>query len=282
MLFVAHKPINITSNAFLSQLKRRFHNKTLGFSGTLDPFAKGVLVIADSKHTRLFSHFDCSVKVYIATLWLGATSPTLDITGNVAVREIPAFPISQIKNTLQSLRGKITYTPPNFSAKKVAGKRAYNLSRQGVAFTLKPCEMEIFSIDFLSYNHPFLSFKVAVSKGAYIRSLGEIIAKRLGESGILSALSRIKEGRFVFENYKMLNPLDFLPYPRLNLPHLQNDFYDGKKVHLPPDFAKFTSINHAKDSTKNTRYIAIFDKFFSIIQVNNGCVEYILNRIELC
>lgn len=282
MLFVAKKPINISSNAFLSQLKKRFTNKTLGFSGTLDPFASGVLVIADKSHSKLFSHFTLSPKTYIATLWLGATSQTLDITSTIAVSEICTFDTNHLKDTLQTMLGRLTYTPPKFSAKKIAGKRAYKLARENIDFTLKSCEMEIFSIEFLSYNHPFLSFKVSVSKGAYIRSLGEIIAKKLGVNGILSSLSRIKEGKFIFEDYKMLNPLDFLPYKTIHLPHLENDFYNGRKVHLQLDSTTFANQNIIKDSTKNTRYIAIFDKFFSIIHVNNGCVEYILNRIELC
>lgn len=282
MLFVAQKPKNISSNAFLSQLKKKFSNKTLGFSGTLDPFASGTLVIASNTHTRLFNHFILSPKTYIATLWLGANSQTLDITGDVAVSKIANFDTNDIKNTLKSTLGKITYTPPKFSAKKIAGKRAYQLARNHIDFTIKPCEMEVFSIEFLHYNHPFLSFKASVSKGAYIRSLGEIIAKKLGTNGILSALHRVSEGKFCFENYKMLNVLNFLPYPQLKMPHLKNDFYNGKKVHLSQDSMDFIAMKNAKDSAENMRYIVIFDNFFSIIQLNNGCVEYILNRIELC
>ena len=270
MLFVAHKPTNISSNAFLSTLKRRFDNRTLGFSGTLDPFASGTLVVASVPHTRLFSHFNLSPKVYIATLWLGAESPTLDIERVLRVSEIRAFDLEQICAVFESLKGKITYTPPKFSAKKVGGIRAYKLARQNADFALGACEMEIFDIALLHYNHPFLTFKVSVSKGAYIRSLGAIIAQKLGTIGALSALARIKEGDFAFENYKMLNPLDFLPYQTLKIPHLRNQIYNGKKIHL--DLAQ-----------KNQRYIAIFDDFFSIIRIDfYGRVEYILNRIDLC
>lgn len=279
MLFVAHKPPQITSNAFLSTLKRRFGNKTLGFSGTLDPFASGTLVVASDKHTRLFSHFNLSPKVYIATLWLGVDSPTLDITGISRVSEISEFPINHIKSTLKSLKGNLTYTPPKFSAKKVGGIRAYHLARENADFALKPCEMEIFDIALLRYNHPFLSFKVSVSKGAYIRSLGQIIAEKLGVNGALSALRREREGDFAFDNYKLLNPLDFLPYPKLHLPLLKDDFLHGKKVHLEVDSA----ILKEARIQKNKKYIVIFDDFFSIIWLDfYGRVEYILNRIDLC
>ena len=279
MLFVAYKPPNLTSNAFLSTLKRRFGNKTLGFSGTLDPFASGTLVVASDKHTRLFSHFSLSPKVYIATLWLGADSPTLDITGISHISEIGEFPIERVESTLKSLKGNLTYTPPKFSAKKVGGIRAYHLARENADFALGACEMEIFDIALLRYNHPFLSFKVSVSKGAYIRSLGQIIAERLGVNGALSALQREKEGDFTFENYKLLNVLDFLPYPKLHLPFLKNDFLHGKKVRLEADST------HLKEARiqKNQKYIVIFDDFFSIIQLDfYGRVEYILNRIDLC
>lgn len=279
MLFVAYKPPNISSNAFLSTLKRRFNNKTLGFSGTLDPFASGTLVVASDKHTRLFSHFSLSPKVYIATLWLGADSPTLDITGISRISEIGEFPIERVESTLKSLKGNLTYTPPKFSAKKVGGIRAYHLARENADFTLGACKMEIFDIALLCYNHPFLSFKVSVSKGAYIRSLGQIIAERLGVNGALSALKRVAEGDFAFENYKLLNVLDFLPYPKLYLPFLKDDFLHGKKVRLEADST------HLKEARiqKNQKYIVIFDDFFSIIQLDfYGRVEYILNRIDLC
>lgn len=232
-------------------------------------------MVASNKHTRLFSHFNLSPKVYIATLWLGVESPTLDIERILRVSEIRVFDLEQICAVLETLKGKITYTPPKFSAKKIHGIRAYKLARQNADFALDSCEMEIFDIALINYNHPFLTFKVSVSKGAYIRSLGAIIAQKLGVSGALSALARIKEGDFIFENYKMLNPLDFLPYPKLaipkpEIPHLRNQIYNGKKIHL--DLAQ-----------KNQRYIAIFDDFFSIIRIDfYGRVEYILNRIDLC
>lgn len=279
MLFVANKPPNLSSNAFLSTLKRRLNNKTLGFSGTLDPFASGTLVVASDKHTRLFSHFSLSPKVYIATLWLGADSPTLDITGISRISEIGELPIERVESTLKSLKGNLTYTPPKFSAKKVGGIRAYHLARENADFALKPCKMEIFDIALLCYNHPFLSFKVSVSKGAYIRSLGQIIAERLGVKGALSALRREKEGDFAFENYKLLNVLDFLPYPKLHLPFLKDDFLHGKKVRLEADSTHLKEVR----IQKNQKYIVIFDDFFSIIQLDfYGRVEYILNRIDLC
>lgn len=270
MLFVGYKPINISSNAYLSRLKRKVKVKKLGYSGTLDPFASGCLLIASGNLTRLFNHFNLSPKVYIATLWLGVESSSLDISGISKINILEEFNMETITDVLDSTLGKISYIPPKFSAKKVNGKRAYTLARLNEEFSLKECEMKVLKIELLSYNHPFLSFKVSVAKGAYIRSLGEIIANRLGVSGALSSLKRISEGDFSFNNYAMLNPLDYIPYTRLDLPHLYDDFKNGKEVYL-------------KSYDKNTTYKVVFDDFFSIIRIgNNGLVEYILNRIDLC
>lgn len=287
MLFVAFKPPNISSNAFLATLKRKFNTRDLGYSGTLDPFASGTLVVASGTHTRLFSHFHLSPKIYRATLWLGLKSPTLDISApHLSVQNIVEIPTHKVESTLQSLVGTLTYTPPKFSAKKVGGIRAYNLARENADFALPPCQMQVFHIALLAYNHPFLSFEVSVSKGAYIRSLGEIIAQKLGTVGALSALVRIREGDFIFSDYKMLNVLDFLHYPRLNVAHLRDDFYNGKKFssEIFENICEIDSRESHKDSQdlqkklKNFKYITIFKDFFSIISHE----KYILNRISLC
>ncbi|RDU63536.1 tRNA pseudouridine(55) synthase TruB [Helicobacter sp. MIT 14-3879] len=270
MLFVGNKPPSISSNAYLGVLKKKFRVKKLGYSGTLDPFASGSLVIASGNLTKIFNHINLSPKVYIATLWLGAKSPSLDISLVNKVDIIEEFSKEKILSILDSMLGKIVYTPPKFSAKKINGKRAYSLARDGEYFNLRECEMDILDIKFLSYNHPFLSFEVSVSKGAYVRSIGEIIANKLGVSGVLSNLIRIREGDFYFQSYKMLNPLDFIRYKQLNLKNLYDDFKNGKKIIL-------------KGLNKNTRYKVVFDDFFSIIQVDTfGNIEYIVNRICLC
>lgn len=117
-LFVAYKPSGMSSNAFLGKLKKKYKNKKAGFSGTLDPFAKGVLLIAFDQYTKLFRFFDKNPKVYKATLWLGVHSLSLDNQNIKEINLINAFDeqiLEQIKN---ELLGKITYTPPAFCAKK--------------------------------------------------------------------------------------------------------------------------------------------------------------------
>lgn len=198
-LIIAHKPPFVTSNAFVARLKRRFGAKSAGFSGILDPFARGCLVVAFGAHTRLLPHLALDRKVYEATLWLGAESRSLDIENMTRIDSAPRFDEAQIRAICENLVGEISYTPPIFSAKKIAGKRAYELARAGAEVSLPAQMMRIFRLEFLGYNHPFVSFRAEVSKGAYIRSIGEIIASRLGVKGALCSLCRVSEGEFGIE-----------------------------------------------------------------------------------
>lgn len=270
-LFVAKKPPFLSSNKFLQKIKYQMNLKKIGYSGILDPFASGVLVVASGSYTKLFSHFDLSKKTYIATLWLGAKSSSLDIENITNIEITKPIPKIKLLEVLDSLKGKITYKPPKFSAKKINGIRAYKLARENKEVELKAITSEIFDISILNYSHPFLSFKISVSNGTYIRSIGEIIAQKLEVDGALSNLVRVSEGDFVFDNYKFLNPLDFITYPRIDLSLYENDMRCGKTINT-----------RNLKILKNCRYIAIFTDFFSIIEFNDfGEIRYILNNVGL-
>ena len=205
-LFVAYKPTGIGSNLFLSKLKRKYNVKKAGFSGTLDPFAKGVLVIGFGSHTKLFRFLNKTPKKYRATLWLGAKSDSLDTEMVESVEVLDEFLYEDVQDVLESLIGELEYEPPIFSAKKVNGRRAYDLAREGKEFVLQKVHSSIYDTKLIHYAHPFVTFEATVSEGTYIRSLGLMIAKRLGvEHGSLSALERLNEGQFYYEDEK---PLD--------------------------------------------------------------------------
>jgi len=135
-LFVANKPKGISSNFFLKKIKRRYGVKKAGFSGTLDPFASGVLIIAFGQFTKLFRFLNKAPKRYIATLWIGASSPTLDIEKIENVKGIAPFSMDSINIIAKSFLGEIKYLPPRYSAKRINGKRAYDLARDGEEFEL--------------------------------------------------------------------------------------------------------------------------------------------------
>lgn len=284
----------IGSNAFLSRFKHLFGCSKAGFSGTLDPFAKGVLLIATGAYTKFFQYLDLPQKRYIATLWLGLESESLDIENIRSVAVLPPFPLEHVREVVESLVGLHRYTPPSFSAKRVGGKRAYALARAGEEVVLKPATMQIFEIALLRYNHPYVSFMVSVSKGGYVRSIGEMIAQKLGVCGALCSLERVAEGRFGFENCdsfakqpSVLQSLDFaiskhmrlveldilkmLTYPVLCLSHLREHFYQGKK--LDKDTINLNG---------SGRFIVNFEDFFSIIETGETDVRYLVNRIKKC
>lgn len=268
---VAYKPAQISSNLFLSKLKRAYQTKKAGYSGTLDPFARGSLIVGFGNYTRLFSFIQKSPKVYEATLWLGAKSPSLDMENILSITEVKQFEKQKIQDILLSLKGKISYTPPKYSAKRINGKRSYELARKGVDVEIPIVSMEIFEIELLSYNHPYVSFLVSVSEGGYVRSIGEMIANALGVDGALSSLERISEGGIIAKagEVKIINPLEVIKYPVMSDlgADIRENLWLGRKFYL--------------QNQKSGIYIANFEDFFSIIEIQeDGNVRYLLNRMN--
>jgi len=268
-LFVVNKPIFRSSNSYMGHIKHKYGTKKVGFSGTLDPFATGCLIVATGQYTKLFQYLDKTPKSYKATLWLGANSPSLDIENIESIKETIPFSEEQIKETLISLKGEVTYYPPKFSAKKIGGRRAYELIREGKEVTLKTITSTIYDIRLISYNHPFIHFEATVSEGTYIRSLGALIADKLEVDGTLSSLHRIHEGKFHFENEKPLNPLEYLS--------IAKNTYTGDDTYL--ELGKKLSIDYFETKEDGT-YLVETKNFFSIIEIRNKEVAYKLNRLE--
>lgn len=269
-LLVVNKPKYISSNFFLHKVKRKYKTKKAGFSGTLDPFATGCLIVACGQYAKLFKYFNKTPKTYRAVLWLGATSESLDIENIIEIQEEKKLDLTKIKNEIAHLVGEIHYTPPKFSAKKINGMRAYELARIGEEIELKDAVMDILSTQFIAYSHPFITFEATVSEGSYIRSLAQILAQRLGVVGTLSHLHRLREGDFFYENEKELHPLDYL--------NIQHNQYSGEKewiIYGKKIDINFLSIHDDGD------YIIVFDDFFSIIQITNKKVKYLLNKVIL-
>ncbi len=268
-LFVAYKPEGIGSNAFLGKLKRKYGVKKAGFSGTLDPFAKGVLVIGFGSYTKLFRFLNKTPKTYRATLWLGAKSPSLDTENIQEVKIVPPLDEKILAETIESFQGNLRYTPPMFSAKKIEGRRAYDLAREGKSVELKEVNSTIYDIKMLHYMHPFVTFEATVSEGTYIRSLGELIAKKFALEGSLSMLERLREGKFVYEDEKALDIRDALA--------IEKNIYTGEFDNL-----KYGRKLALEDFTnqKDGYYFVDSGTFLSVIRIENGQVKYELGRIE--
>ena len=267
-LFVVNKPIFRTSNGYMGYVKRKYGTKKVGFSGTLDPFATGCLIVATGQYTKLFQYLNKTPKSYKATLWLGANSPSLDIEKIDSIKEVSAFSEQQIEEVLKSLQGELTYYPPKFCAKKINGKRAYELAREGLEVELKTITSTIYDIKLLNYNHPFVHFEATVSEGTYIRSLGALVADKLGVDGTLSSLHRIHEGQFYYDNEKALNPFTHLALP--------SNVYTGEEEYI--ELGKKLSVDYFEIKEDGV-YLIETSNFFSIIEIQAEEVTYRFNRI---
>lgn len=249
-------------------VKRKYGTKKVGFSGTLDPFATGCLIVATGQYTKLFQYLNKTPKSYKATLWLGANSPSLDIEKVDSIKEVEVFRKSHIEDILHSLKGELTYYPPKFCAKKINGKRAYELAREGLEVELKTITSTIYDIKLLNYNHPFVHFEAAVSEGTYIRSLGALIADKLGVDGTLSSLHRMHEGQFYYDGEKAINPFTHLAIP--------SNVYTGDEEYV--ELGKKLSAVYF-ETKEDGIYLIETSHFFSIIEIAGEEVLYRFNRI---
>ena len=222
-VILVDKPAGISSFGVVAKIRAKLrdefgHKVKVGHTGTLDPFATGLLIILTGKMTKKSNEFLKLDKVYEATLKLGCVSSTGDPEGQIqqfSVEGLPevttedegASPVTTgasdpspkrkaVEFVLSTFTGKITQTPPRFSAIKINGQRAYRLARAGKDFEIPSRTVEIYSIEILSYNYPELKIRVHCSSGTYIRTLAEDIGKKLGLGAYLTALRRTKIGNY--------------------------------------------------------------------------------------
>ncbi|MDM8154041.1 tRNA pseudouridine(55) synthase TruB [Bacteroides gallinaceum] len=200
------KPYRWTSFALVNKVRyhisRRLGVKKIkvGHAGTLDPLATGVMIVCTGKATKRIEEFQYHTKEYIATLQLGATTPSYDLE-----KEIDAtFPTGHItrelvEETLQRFVGTIEQVPPVFSACKVDGKRAYELARKGDEVQLRPKTLVIDEIELLAYNLPEIKIRVVCSKGTYIRALARDIGEALHSGAHLTGLIRTRVGEVTLD-----------------------------------------------------------------------------------
>ena len=196
-IILVDKPAGISSFGVVARVRRELrdqfgHKVKLGHTGTLDPFATGLLILLSGKMTKKSNEFLKHDKVYEATLKLGYTSTTGDPEGEIEKCNDKELSLDDVKNTIQKFIGTITQTPPRFSAIKINGQRAYKLARKGEDFEIPSRQVTIYSIDILDYNYPELKISCHVSSGTYIRTLAEDIGKELGTGAYLTALRRTK------------------------------------------------------------------------------------------
>lgn len=178
----------------------------VGHTGTLDPFATGLLILLTGKATKRAGEFLKLDKEYLATIKLGETSTTGDPEGEITsyAKDFTVPTKAQVAETVASFVGEIEQTVPRFSAVKINGQRAYKLAREGKDIEMPRRKVKIYQLEILDYQWPLLKLRCAVSSGTYIRSLAEDIGEKLGVGGYLVELRRTKVGEYQLEQAKTL------------------------------------------------------------------------------
>lgn len=211
------KPAGMTSHDVVDRVRKAANTRRVGHAGTLDPFATGLLILGINKATKQLNDLVGLDKTYDATAQLGATSTTDDPEGEITqgtghrARGTGSIPdATMIERTLDQFRGGYTQTAPAFSAKKVGGKKLYELARKGTVgdIELPKKDVKIYELTIMSYDWPMLQFKTSCSSGTYIRALARDIGEALGTGAYLTELRRTKIG-----NYDVA---DALPLESLN------------------------------------------------------------------
>ena len=210
-IIIINKPKNYTSHDVVAKVKKILDIKKVGHTGTLDPNATGVLPLLLNQGTKLSKYLIEHDKEYEVVLKLGMKTDTLDGEGNkIEERVVDWNKLQDVEEVLQSLKGKQKQVPPMYSAIKVKGKKLYEYARNGQTVEIEPREIEIYHIELqaIEKEKNEILFKVECSKGTYMRSLCEEVAKRLGTIGYMKELNRTKVGKFKIENAITLSYLE--------------------------------------------------------------------------
>ena len=231
-IVIVDKPQDWTSQDVTARLRRVFNTRRIGHGGTLDPMATGVLPVFVGRATRGVEFFEHAEKIYEATLRLGLSTDTEDITGTVLEEQKVELSEDDFLGVLPRFRGKIQQIPPMYSALKVNGQKLYDLARQGKVVERQPREIEIFELTCLEFSGNTARLRIHCSKGTYIRTLCKDIGDALGCGGCMESLRRVSAGEYTIaeavplqelleaeDAEKYLRPVDsmFCNHPQITL-----------------------------------------------------------------
>lgn len=235
-----YKPSGITSFDVIARLRRISHIRQIGHTGTLDPFAQGVLPVCIGKATKLIEYLP-NDKAYLATVQFGAKTDTYDLDGKILWKSDKKTTENEILKGLNFFAGEIKQFPPIYSAIKVNGKKLYDYARDGKSVDIEPRTVTIYKTELKSFDEEkqIAQIYIECSKGTYIRSIANDLGEHLGTGAYLSALVRTKSGKFNRENSikleninslediekNLLNPVEYMELPIYNL-----DEYEKERV----------------------------------------------------
>jgi len=247
-VLIINKRKNMTSRDVVDIACKKLNTRKVGHTGTLDPLAEGVLVLAINKGLKLVDDITSLDKEYIAEVTLGIKTDTLDITGNILEEKEESISKEDLINVLNSFKGSYHMTVPIYSAVKVNGKKLYEYAREGKDVELPIKDVFINNIELLSCEDNKFSFKCNVSKGTYIRSLINDICNKLNVIGTMSNLKRTKQGKFDIKDSIDLEDISIekiIPMEKIiDLPKIDVDEYlfnrikHGNKLENRYDYSK--------------------------------------------
>lgn len=238
-IFVINKPLGITSHDVVYKLRKILGEKRIGHGGTLDPLAEGVLPLFVGRATRLLEYALDGIKGYRAQILLGRQTSTGDREGKIiAESEIIEHSEEKIRRILTTFEGPREQIPPMYSALKIDGQKLYQLARKGLEVEREPRPIEIFSLQLVAYDIKTMTVDAVVSKGTYIRVLGEEIAAALGMVGSLQSLQRFRAGDFYLQDAYTLEEIATnpeacsLPLERAvaSLPEILVNNHQGRRI----------------------------------------------------
>lgn len=245
-IILIDKPKGVTSHDIVYKVKKLLNEK-VGHTGTLDPNATGVLPLLVGRGTKLSKYLIDHDKTYIVTLKLGEKTDTADSEGKVIEKKEVSkevFSKEKLLQTFSNFTGKILQTPPIYSAIKVNGKKLYEYARKGQEVEIKPRQIEIYKISLIEINQiaNTIEFEVSCSKGTYIRSLCEDIAKELNTVGYMKELRRVQVGEFLIK--------DSITVEDLQKNEDNKDFILSHFIDLQKYFAKFRIIELSQEEAR--------------------------------
>jgi tRNA pseudouridine55 synthase len=207
--FVIDKPAGITSHDVVNRVRRILGTRRVGHTGTLDPFATGVLPIAVNEGTKAIPFLNEGVKCYEAVMCLGVVTDTLDMTGKVLCeKDYSAVDIEKLEVVISQFIGTIRQIPPMYSAIKQFGQPLYRLARMGKEVEREPRRIIVSSLEILFFSPPFVAFRVICSRGTYVRTLADDIGNMLGCGAALKELRRTASGQFELSSAVTLESLE--------------------------------------------------------------------------
>lgn len=239
-VIIVNKEKDFTSHDAVAKLRGILKQKKIGHTGTLDPQAEGVLPVCLGNATKLCDILTDKKKEYVATLLLGVTTDTQDLTG-VVQKEMPVTADeAKVREVVASFEGKSMQIPPMYSALKVNGKKLYELARQGKEVERQPRPIEIYELEILSMELPEVKIRVLCSKGTYIRTLCADIGEKLGCGGAMKHLLRTKVEDFDLKDAHTLSQIEEIrdrgELSRIVIP-VDEIFFRLQKLHIRPEYA---------------------------------------------